>query len=521
MSDIDTNPAACPAPGWLAHIPRFRLRSSLLHDGRFHPLQGDLKAVSVFLFALFFLRLTAIWIVPFTDTTEARYAEIARKMVETGDWITPQFAYGVPFWGKPPLHTWMSALGMEIFGVSEFGGRILIFAAACGLLMLLYRWCAVWKEPRFALISVAVLAGSALFWLSAGLVMTDLVMVLGTSLSMIAFWNVVRGDDPGRIWGYLVFVGVAIGLLAKGPTAAVLTVLPIGLWILIGSRWSLLHRLPWVSGLALMMLIVMPWYVAAEVKTPGFLRYFLIGEHIERFLVSGWQDDLYGSGHGRAMGTIWVYGAIAFLPWSPFALILMLKPTTVLSAFRRDDDGWRSYLLLWALAPLILFTAAANILIPYVLPGLPAASVLLVQLWTDVWGPEPTRRSRQMAAIAGGTVLTISATLIIMIALAPDAFSKQSHRALVTAMQIAAPGATLDVVGRRSYSAEFYTAGQARTIELEDLPGMRTNGRRDALSIETRRLELSAPAGLDGFRKIGRFGRQTLLIETWPAEAKK
>ncbi|HBR94728.1 MAG TPA: dolichyl-phosphate-mannose--protein mannosyltransferase, partial [Opitutae bacterium] len=55
------------------------------------------------------LRVLMIFEIPFTDTTEARYAEIARKMVETGDWITPQFDYGVPFWGKPPLHTWVSA----------------------------------------------------------------------------------------------------------------------------------------------------------------------------------------------------------------------------------------------------------------------------------------------------------------------------------------------------------------------------------------------------------------------------
>lgn len=73
-------------------------------------------------------------LVPVKDTTEARYAEIARKMLETGDWITPQFEYGVPFWGKPPLHTWLSAAGMGAFGVNEFAARLPIFALACALL---------------------------------------------------------------------------------------------------------------------------------------------------------------------------------------------------------------------------------------------------------------------------------------------------------------------------------------------------------------------------------------------------
>ena len=47
---------------------------------------------------------------PLFDTTEARYGEIARIMYETQNWVTPQFDYNIPFWGKPPMQTWLSAL---------------------------------------------------------------------------------------------------------------------------------------------------------------------------------------------------------------------------------------------------------------------------------------------------------------------------------------------------------------------------------------------------------------------------
>jgi 4-amino-4-deoxy-L-arabinose transferase-like glycosyltransferase len=63
-------------------------------------------------------------IVPLMDKTEARYAEIARIMQETNNYITPQIDYGVPFWAKPPLSTWLSALSMEVFGVNEFAVRL-------------------------------------------------------------------------------------------------------------------------------------------------------------------------------------------------------------------------------------------------------------------------------------------------------------------------------------------------------------------------------------------------------------
>ena len=62
--------------------------------------------------------------IPLMDKTEARYAEIARIMAETNNYITPQIDYGIPFWAKPPLSTWFSALSMDVFGVSEFTVRL-------------------------------------------------------------------------------------------------------------------------------------------------------------------------------------------------------------------------------------------------------------------------------------------------------------------------------------------------------------------------------------------------------------
>ncbi|MEN3809069.1 phospholipid carrier-dependent glycosyltransferase, partial [Chromobacterium piscinae] len=78
------------------------------------------KAAGYALLALLAIRLLAMWAIPLTDTTEARYAEIARKMLETGNWVTPLHDYGVPFWAKPPLSTWLSAASMGLFGVNEF-----------------------------------------------------------------------------------------------------------------------------------------------------------------------------------------------------------------------------------------------------------------------------------------------------------------------------------------------------------------------------------------------------------------
>ena len=82
------------------------------------------RTATYVLCALLILRLLTMWVIPLTDTTEARYAEIARKMLETGNWVTPQHDYGVPFWAKPPLSTWLSAASMGLFGVNELAARL-------------------------------------------------------------------------------------------------------------------------------------------------------------------------------------------------------------------------------------------------------------------------------------------------------------------------------------------------------------------------------------------------------------
>ncbi len=100
------------------------------------------------------------------------------------------------------------------------------------------------------------------------------------------------------------------------------------------GRWKKVATcLPWKGGIALFLLLSVPWYLLAEWKSPGFLNYFIIGEHIKRFVVSGWEGDLYGSAHKEIRGTIWVYWILAALPWSPVLIYQVLR------FFRSGQEG--------------------------------------------------------------------------------------------------------------------------------------------------------------------------------------
>ena len=471
------------------------------------------------LLTLFAIRVFGMLRVPLTDTTEARYAEIARKMLETGDWITPQFAYGIPFWGKPPLHTWLTAAGMGTFGVNEFGARLPIFLLSCGLLMLIYFWARAEKGEGFALVSTTILASSALFFMVSAVVMTDIPLVAGTTLSMVAFWNAVQNRHRHRLWGYLFFAGIAVGLLAKGPIVIALTGLPIGLWAILDKRrYDILQRLPWIAGLLLIVAIAAPWYVAAEIRTPGFLNYFLIGEHFQRFLIPGWTGDLYGNGHVKPHGTIWLFGILAFLPWSLFMVLPIFRIRAVAARFRAVPDHWGSYLLIWALSPLVFFTAAGNILIPYVLPALPAAALLIVQSCMDSSRTEPILYQhvvRNIQAVSGGFVALVTGACIFLTFAPEYGFNKTQKQVVLAATRIAPSDAGgITYWHDRFYSAEFYTGGRSRYIQTTaELAPLLANHRRDFFVVRTDGVPNIPPGFLKHFREVGVFGRVTLFLE--------
>ncbi len=103
----------------------------------------------------------------------------------------------------------------------------------------------------------------------------------------------------GKWWGRAFFFSLALGGLAKGPVALVLVGLAAGAWNAASGRWRLVRRLPWITGLSILIVVACPWYIAAERATPGFLHYFLLNEHLLRYIRAEY-GDLYGAG-GRSL----------------------------------------------------------------------------------------------------------------------------------------------------------------------------------------------------------------------------
>lgn len=336
------------------------------------------KSLLILLFGCVVIRLLSLSLYPLMDTTEARYGEMARIMVETGNWVTPMFDYNVPFWGKPPIFTWLSSAGFMLLGVTEFSARLPHLLVGVGVLWLTYVLAKThFTSRKMGIFAASVLASTFSFILIAGAVTTDTALTFSITLSMVSFWQAWNNKHP--LWGYFFFIGLALGLLSKGPLALVLVGISLFLWLIFETRWKKLWRvLPWGYGCLLMVLIAFPWYIIAEYRTPGFLDYFIVGEHIKRFIIGGWKGDLYGTAHEQVRGTIWLYAIIAMLPWTPLILAQWVRLIRTNQDTFETSGGFGNFLLCWAIAPMLLFTFAGNILITYVMPSLPAAALLLV-----------------------------------------------------------------------------------------------------------------------------------------------
>jgi 4-amino-4-deoxy-L-arabinose transferase-like glycosyltransferase len=319
--------------------------------------------------ALFFFGLgsPALW-----DMDEGMHAASAREMVETGDWVTPRFN-GVPFYDKPPLFTWAVALSFSALGYSGLSARLP--AAVFGLATVLVTWRLGRRMfgARAGFLGAAALATSAEFVALSRVVVHDIALVFCTTLALFAFW-VALEDERRRTPAMLaVYAASGLAILAKGPVG-LLPGFVGGLFLLATRRLGFLREMRLATGVLVVLAIVVPWYLLAARADPGFLPYWTA-----KITGSLADDTSY-----KAKPITYYLPVVAggLLPWS------LYLPAAVARAvrLRRGAEGPALVLLLiWLVAPFVVFSLAAVKLVTYLLPIFPAAALLVGVAGAALW----------------------------------------------------------------------------------------------------------------------------------------
>lgn len=301
----------------------------------------------------------ALW-----DPDEGRYAEIAREMAATGDWLTPRLN-GVVYLEKPPLLYWVSAASFKLMGREDRWAARLPLALAALLTCALLAWTARRRLGEEAAFWAAAAYGSCLYaFLLSDVLITDGLLTLGVATAFAALdWGRDEGWGQGRKgWGppLLLGLGLGIGVLAKGPVGAVLPCLGLGLECLLARGLGPVReiRRP-IPALLTALAVALPWFVLEERAVPGFLHFFIVDQHLLR----------YATDEARRQGPFWMFAVIALGGWFPWWGALW-------DGIRQGwgDPGAGSFLrrsLAWAAAIVLFFSFSRSKLPPYVWPAFP------------------------------------------------------------------------------------------------------------------------------------------------------
>jgi 4-amino-4-deoxy-L-arabinose transferase-like glycosyltransferase len=379
------------------------------------------------------LALLALWLAatlgarPLLVPDEGRYAEVARAMLARGDWLVPRLD-GLPFFHKPPLMYWLDAAAMALFGANQFTARIAPALGAWAMGAALFFVLRRWHGERLALVALAVLATMPMYFVGGQYANHDMLVAGLIAAAICAFAEAARGGSR-RVW-QLGWIACALALLAKGLIGLVLPLAVVGPWLIARGQWRAighgLHPFAWLPGLV----VAAPWFVAMQLRFPGFFDYFIVEQHFRRYTQTSFNNAQ----------PWWFYLAVLpllTLPWS-------LAAPRALALAARTRGPWLALHAWWVLVIVAFFSLPQSKLVGYVLPALAPWAALIAN------GLDPARTGWRIGVAVGAL-----ASLAVVGALTWHSPHSGKAAALALAAQ-RAPGEPVVFMDEMFYDVPFY-----------------------------------------------------------------
>lgn len=342
-------------------------------------LRSDAVLLAGFCGFLFFFGLSYFGLV---GADEPRYAQVAQEMLARHDWITPTLG-GRPWLEKPVLYYWQTMLAYRIFGVSDWAARLASAADAALMVVAIYLFLRRFRSGvQFAGFQLTGLAlDGALITASASGVIgfaraasTDMPLTAMFTIAMLAWYAWYESAGKRYLGMFYLFLGFA--MLAKGPVAPFLAVVIVVIFAAIKGDSRLIGRSLWVPGIALFCIVTLPWYVAVQLRNPEFFRVFILEHNLARF----------SKGVYHHTEPFWYYLPVVLLglvPWTMFVSTALFENAR---AWWRDktemlqsEDTMSVFIVTWFVTPIVFFSFSASKLPGYILPALPAGTLLLAE----------------------------------------------------------------------------------------------------------------------------------------------
>ncbi len=329
------------------------------------------------------------------ERAEIYFLDAARAMVESGDWVVPQYE-GRPFFDKPVLSYWLMAAAMKGLGTTAGAARLVPVLASVGVVLAAAWLGTLLYDRRSALASALVLATTLAFLSFARVAMSDMLLTLWTTLAVALAVLAFRPGAPG--WTVPMLGAVAgLGFATKGPIALLVPGLAV-LLLLWENRRRPVPCGAGAIGLGVLAFLALGlgWFVLLYLRLGTEpLVYFFFRENLERFA-----GEAYDVGR-----PFWFYPPAYLaegLPWSPFLPIALWR----LLRSRQGDDAARArFLALWVALVLVPLSLSRGKIDYYLLPVYPALSLLIGRYLSAVPWQRADRRWAAAVLVAEASAL--------------------------------------------------------------------------------------------------------------------
>ena len=322
---------------------------------------------------------------PFLGPDEPRYAEVAREMLVTGDYITPRLC-GCLWFEKPVLLYWMSCAAYKTLGVGEFAARLP--SALCALLTVgfLYHVLASRVSKTAAMACSAVLATSPLFIGYGRAAVTDMPLTATLSVALLSFYLSATATGRSRWrWWIVACASTGFAVLAKG-LIGILLFGAIGIIALLLTRNRAFNNwLYWLLGACVLVTVCMVWYLPV-IQRNGypFVQEFIVNHHFKRYLTNQYHHP----------EPFYFYPAIAMGGIAPWVFYLIPAIARLWNWLKDPSRKWSplyTLAVVWLLVPLIFFSFSESKLPGYILPVIPALALIAGMEIDRCWRGESGR----------------------------------------------------------------------------------------------------------------------------------
>jgi len=468
---------------------------------------------------------------PLWEPDEGRYAEVAREMVTGHDYITPRNNF-VRYFEKPPLVYWVTAASLRALGRNEFAVRLQAPLASVGQVAIAGALGERLFGATTGVLAALALGLSPLFFAFARFATPDPALAFFLTAAMACFYigaqssktsgrqltqssrpvsrspvsptsgrelseggplcrTVLRPDSQeapaiphpqhpaanidGR-WMLASAAMLALGTLTKGPVALVLGGAIAMLWLVFEGRTHEVFQIPWLKCITVYLGLTLPWFILVAQRNPGFLRFFIIHEHFQRYFES--TEHRWGPWFYIPISITGTWPWFYFVPFAlagsaprfrslgPFGEETTASPAASIDSEDRGEEAALRFLVIWFAVVLVFFSIPRSKLGQYILPGLPPIGILAARGLRQIEKLAIAQRRRLFMIFAGINTAAAIAIMVTIVVVPARGFSAAlTGDAMIVAATLLAGGILLVLIGGHT-STVTLTLAMSVIIEM-------------------------------------------------------